>query len=345
MVKRLGVVFMCLSLCLFLFISDRDVSQVQSRKRFALVTYCSCDKSGCALYEASNRLKDAYCRVHRCDHLVYTFTPHVAAPLEGEQSIFKDHVVFKGTSIAAMWGTVKSLLLALEDPRGYEWVFVTGGDQIIMNFSISPEQLLPKAASSLQYDLAIPCNGFPGYFGLMSPPLVRNTERSRKFVRRWWQASVRGNYLVEDQSVLNFEILRTLRDDLGYKSPSLSLFAKGNKCSSIIPMAAYDLMILQGAHRNNRLREWAGCNERVLGAWYGFPPFSSRVKGRKSSILLFEYFQTDGTCGSRVKMPQEECGYGWNFMSNQRGPGVFMVHLVGPEKDVSKVSTALLMFC
>lgn len=82
--------------------------------KFAIFTYCSCDKAGCFMYETPTRLKDLYCKQHGCDHIV--MTPSTKPKYES-QNHFDMHA---------------ALLSVMESPKQYDYILHTDGGEWCM---------------------------------------------------------------------------------------------------------------------------------------------------------------------------------------------------------------------
>jgi hypothetical protein len=82
--------------------------------KFAIFTYCSCDKAGCFMYETPTRLKDLYCKQHGCDHIV--MTPSTKPKYES-QNHFDMHA---------------ALLSVMESPKQYDYILHTDGGECVV---------------------------------------------------------------------------------------------------------------------------------------------------------------------------------------------------------------------
>jgi hypothetical protein len=89
--------------------------------KFAIFTYCSCDKAGCFMYETPTRLKDLYCKQHGCDHIV--MTPSTKPKYES-QNHFDMHA---------------ALLSVMESPKQYDYILHTdGGEWCVLLYCCVP---------------------------------------------------------------------------------------------------------------------------------------------------------------------------------------------------------------
>jgi len=340
------MIYILYSLHLIVFLSCITIVTANKINNIAVITYCSCDSNGCVIYEKTNRIKDKYCEKNGCDHIIYSMPAHIAIPIKNETVLFKDLTKHNGTSIMAMWTIVHCLLITLEKGNGkrYDWVFLTGGDQIIINDNLSLLDLLPKAClDDNKFDIFIPINTDKMSSGLMSPPLIRNTEKSRSFIREWWQYSLKGNFLVEDQTVMNYLIIRDLIFYLkGNQSVLDGYFKAGHPCQMTTDGPLYDQMN-NGSYMKmikKRSDNFLRCHFQVLYSLYGNRPFTSKNKGRlNSTICLFEvHGDSQSHCRS---LPKNECGLNWNADPKKLiRNNTFMIHLNGP-KTIQIVNRAV----
>ena len=65
---------------LIVFLSFVTIISSTEKIKFAIITYCLCDKNGCAMYEKTNRIKDNYCKINGCDQIIYSMPAHIAKP-------------------------------------------------------------------------------------------------------------------------------------------------------------------------------------------------------------------------------------------------------------------------
>lgn len=289
--------------------------------KFAIVTMCTCGDHSCSLFEYTHRMKDKYCRLHGCDHIIIT-------EMSERSELFQKMRIY--------WKIVYAVLQTMNSPEGYEWIMLTGSDQMVLRsgLSISPLELIPEVIrNQTQWDIFVPLydktkNDVIMDYGLVDSVIIRNTEFSKQFVEKWLTYSLKGNYILEEQSAFNFEILAHLRDVL-HKPPSvLDSMEKGGSATMYTSEPGTNIRKMNPTEYTDILRSWSQYNYNLLVEFYGPRPWNSTSIGRQQSkICLYETFDPTGHCYDG-ELKSEECGYDLNSGHNHS----FFKHFSGPYK-------------
>jgi len=247
--------------------------------------------------------------------LIFSF--HPTLPDEG----FKEHR-YVSTSVAAMWALINATKMVL-DSGEFDWVFPTGGDQVIWRFDIPPSKLLPESAQGgAKYDIVLVADRKTKAGGLHAPPIIQNTIGGREFVHNWYSYASKGNYLVEDQGVMNVLLLQRVVTELSTKEDLEELLVQqyfnATGCPINIPMAVYDYQRAIGVSQYvEESSKYSSCVEEGLKRFYGPRPWNSNSPGaRFSTVLLYHPGSED-----------PDLGFDWNGLPAEKFS--FMRHFSG----------------
>lgn len=318
---------------MFLLGNGRDRS-VSERRRplgeppsaFVILTFCSCDQYGCPLYEMPNRLKDLYCRLHGCRHV-----------LVNDKHWTRDSNVSTAvTRTRSMWRLIFEIRDLMESQRHIEWILPMGGDQVLWNLSIPPSGLVPASAKGgARYDVIgiVSSHGIDGW-GLRAPVILHNTETGREFMRRWCEyAKPNRYYAVEDQGVMNIEILRLLAKESGDMNVSSDVrdsYLTASACNISIPAPQIAIQTGKAAMTYTEygafLEQFSACVQRGLALFYGQLPYSTESPGARR-VLLFH--------------PGYSALEGKNWNDQSRASFVFARHFQGPRKSRRQMDAAV----
>lgn len=278
----------------------------------AIYTYCSCDKPGCYLYERASRLKDLYCKMHGCDHILVTKHDTMHKRINESDNHFAQYI---------------PLLELMETSPQYEFVFITDGDMVIANLNIPPSSLVPQVCHSSQYEFFVPFDEF-SYISGITAPLLRNTPKMRQYLRDLIAYSSRGNYIMSDQSAMNHLLLKYLALARNKPLEELDTFERGGSCDMYITDEYY-----QYKH-DNPVLHWkrhllhGRCLTALYEKWYSTRPLSPNSIGRhNTSFCLFEV-------GNNYR--RTDYGQNWNSRRVFRVVSfkLFMVHVCGKKTFV-----------
>lgn len=270
--------------------------------------------------EIGSRLKDMYCKMHGCDHII--MTNNESKPPAYESS---NHFAVHERMLFLMEQT---------DPH-YDFVFCTGTDQAITNLFVDPSHIVPEDCRKDSMDIFAPVDKFTVYSGVGTGHIMRNTPEIRQFLRDLVTYEARGHYVISDQTAFNHLLLRTLATRMNKSLDALELFERGKKCDMYLPQEYYSYKKTYAKQHWKKHQNLGRCLMNLYTTWYGKRPFTKNSPGRhgnESNVCLFEDSLTNLKTG----------GQNWNARFYNFERKHFMYHAVG-KKTYASMQNAFRM--